>query len=184
MDSCGVVATLVVRAKRERSHKSRSVRQHVSEMRRRSLVPFSASEKAAVIEHALSERIQGPVVALARIARFSRDLDKTIIQRKVVPYAILPGGKFVPVVGESCHNELADATQCELLLRRVEDRHCDECDIRVRWLDLRRREFVLRDIRDTVLGFWHETEPFGHLLFESLHTLGHVGGRVGGRGRQ
>ena len=47
-----------------------------------SLVAFSASEKAAVVEHIFGERIERPEVSFARVARLSRYFDEAIIEAK------------------------------------------------------------------------------------------------------
>lgn len=99
------------------------------------LVPLAPAQEAAVVEHVLGHRVQRPVVALARVARFPRDLDETVVQRQVVPDRVLPRGKFVPVVREPGHDELADAAQRELLVRRLQNGHGDERDVAVRRLD-------------------------------------------------
>lgn len=47
--------------------------------------------------------------------------------------AVLPALLVVVVVGESIHDELVDATERDLLVGRVANRHGDQRDVGVRW---------------------------------------------------
>lgn len=120
-----------IAADREGSH-YRAIPENV--VRGRPLVSLPASQKATVVEHVFRERVQGPIIALSRIAGLARNLDEAIVERQVVPDGVLPGGKLVVIIGEAGHDELADAAQRQLLLRRLQDRHGDESDVRVGWL--------------------------------------------------
>ena len=45
--------------------------------------------------------------------------------------AVLPRRELLPIVSEPVHDELADSAQRQSFLRRLEDRHGDEGDVRV-----------------------------------------------------
>ena len=57
------------------------------------------------------------LVTFTRIARFSWYFNKTVVEGEVVTDRVLPSGEPVAVVRETVHDELADATQRQLLLR-------------------------------------------------------------------
>lgn len=44
------------------------------------LVPLAPPKEAAVVEHVLGHRVQGPVITLARVTRFPRNLDEAIVE--------------------------------------------------------------------------------------------------------
>lgn len=111
-----------VAADGEGSH-YRTVPQYI--VRRWPFVALPASQKATVVEHIFRQRIQGPVIAFSRVSRLPRNLDEAIVERQIVPDGVLPGGKFVVIIGEAGHDEFADAAQRQLLLRRLQDRHGD-----------------------------------------------------------
>lgn len=73
------------------------------------LVSLAASQEAAVVEHVFAGRVQRPVVSLPGVAGLTGDFHETVVERKVVPYRILPHGILVPVEGEPVPNELADS---------------------------------------------------------------------------
>jgi len=102
-------------------------------VRGRPLVPLPASQKTTVVEHVFRQRVQGPIIALSRISWLARNLDEAIVERQVVPDGVLPGGKLVVIIGEARHDEFADAAQRQLLLRRLQDRHGDQSDVRIGW---------------------------------------------------
>lgn len=89
------------------------------------LVSLATPQEAAVIEHVFGKGIQRPVISLSRIARFPWNFNEAIVQRQIVPYGILPRWKFVVIIRKPGHYELADATKGQLLLRRLQYRHCD-----------------------------------------------------------
>ena len=97
-----------------------------------SLVALAATEERSVVEHVLCHGIQSPIVSLAGIARFARDLDETVVETEIVSDRILPGWESIAIVRESIHDELADAAQCELLVRSRKDGHRYEGDVRIR----------------------------------------------------
>lgn len=70
---------------------------------------LAAPQEAAVVEHVLRGRIEGPVVALTGVARLAGDLDEAVIEGEVVSDAVLPGGEALTVVGEARHDEITDA---------------------------------------------------------------------------
>ena len=137
-----------VAADRESGH-DRAIPEDV--VGRRPLVALPPAQEAPVVEHVLGEGIEGPVVALARVAGLARYLDEAVVEREVVPDGVLPGGELVVVVGEPRHYELADAAEGELLLGRLEDRHRYEGYVRVWGLYQRRRELVRRVVRALVI---------------------------------
>ena len=90
-----------------------------------------APQEAAVLEHVVGVRVQGPVAALARFLVVAGHLDEALVEREVVADAVLPALLVLPVEGEAVHDELVDAVQGDLLLRRVLDGHGDESDVAV-----------------------------------------------------
>ena len=99
------------------------------------LEAFASTQKRAVVEHVLTVGVECPVVALARVALLARLLDKAVVERQVVAYGVLPGGKALAIVGELAHDELAYARQSEALLGRLQNGHRDKRYVRVRRLD-------------------------------------------------
>ena len=97
-------------------------------------LPFSPPEEASVVEHVLGEGVQGPVVALAGIPGLPRYFDEAVVEREVVPDAVLPRGELLLVIGEAVPDEVADAAQRQPLVRRLKNGHRDEGDVRVRRL--------------------------------------------------
>lgn len=97
-----------------------------------SLEALPSPKEAAVVEHILRGRVKGPVVTFSRVPRLPRDLDETVIEGQVVPDGVLPGGELVSVVGKLVADEIADATQRQLLQRALQDGHGDEGDVGVR----------------------------------------------------
>jgi len=105
-----------------------------SDLSKLGVVPLEAlppPEKAAVVEHVLGGRVQGPVVALAGVPWLPGDLDEAVVEGQVVPDGVLPGGELLLVVGELAADEVADAAQGQLLLRVLQDGHGDEGDVGV-----------------------------------------------------
>lgn len=96
-----------------------------------SLEALPSPEEAAVVEHVLGGRVQGPVVTFARVPRLPRDLNETVVEGEVVPDGVLPGGELVSVVGKLVADEVTDATQRQLLQRALQDGHGDEGDVGV-----------------------------------------------------
>jgi len=99
------------------------------------LEALASAQEGAVVEHVLAVGVQRPVVAFARVAGLAGHLDKAVVEREVVPYAVLPGGEALLVVGELVHDEVADAAQRQSLLARLQNGHGDQGDVAVGWLD-------------------------------------------------
>ena len=76
------------------------------------LVSLSASEEGSIVEHVLRQGVERPEVALARVARFTRDLYEAVVEAEVVTDAVLPGGELLLVVRESVLDEVADSRKC------------------------------------------------------------------------
>ena len=72
------------------------------------LVAFPPPQERPVVEHVLTCRVQCPVVSFPRVTGLPWNFDEAVIEGKVVPYAVLPHGEFLPVVWETVHNKLAD----------------------------------------------------------------------------
>lgn len=104
-------------------------------MKARSLVSLASAQEASIVKHVLGQRVQSPVVALARVPRLPGDLDEAVVERQVVPDAVLPGGELFAVVGEPVSDELADAAEGQSLVGRLKDGHGDQSDVRIRRLD-------------------------------------------------
>lgn len=116
----------------------------VLQRRSRPLVSFPAAEKTAVIEHILRQRVQRPIVPLPGIAGLARDFYETVVKAQVVPDGVLPRGELLAVIWKSGHDELADAAQRQLLVRRLQDRHRYQSDVGVRRFDELGRRLRLR----------------------------------------
>lgn len=100
-----------------------------------SLVSLATPQEATVVEHVFAGRIQRPIVSFARIARFTWNFDETIVQAQIVTYRVLPIRIFSVIVGKSFANKVTNAGQREPTIRRLNDGHCDQCDVRVRRFD-------------------------------------------------
>lgn len=98
-------------------------------MRRRPLVSLPTSQETTVVEHVFRQRVQRPVIAFSRVPGLARDLNEAVVEREIVPDGVLPGGELVVVIGKAGHDKLADAAQCQLLLRRLQDCHGDQRDV-------------------------------------------------------
>lgn len=61
-----------------------------------------------MIEHVLSGRVQGPVISLAQVSRFPRDLDEAVVKGEIVPDAVLPDGKSLTIVRKFGSDEVTD----------------------------------------------------------------------------
>lgn len=98
--------------------------------------------------HVAAVRVDHPIVALAGVVEAPRDLDETLIQRQVVPDAVLPRGRVHPVERELVHNVLVNAAEREPLLRALRNGHHDQSVVTVIGLfvfvvDRRRRGSVV-----------------------------------------
>lgn len=76
--------------------------------------------------HVAAVRVDHPVVALARVVEAPRYLDEALVQRQVVPDAVLPRGRVHPIERELVHDVLVDAAEREPLLRALRYGHHDE----------------------------------------------------------
>jgi len=72
---------------------------------------FSASQKAAVVEHVAAGRVQCPVAALARPVRSTRQFNETVVERKIVPKRVLPALCVLTIVRKPIHDELINLAQ-------------------------------------------------------------------------
>ena len=70
---------------------------------------LAASQERSIVEHVHAVRVQGPVVALARVARLAGHFDKAVVERQIMAYAVLPSGEALAVIGEFVHYEITDA---------------------------------------------------------------------------
>jgi len=73
--------------------------------------------------HVAAVRVDHPVVAFARVVEAPRYLDETLVQRQVVPDAVLPRGRVHPVERELVHDVFVDAAEREPLLRALRYGH-------------------------------------------------------------
>ena len=91
----------------------------------------TASTKIAAAEVRQVRRMDTPVVALA--IRRATGFDEAIVEREVVPNRVAPAGTTSTKVSVVIQYPLVDVGQDELLLRRTENGHGDQTDVRVRW---------------------------------------------------
>ena len=68
------------------------------------------------------------------IAWLSSDLDETVVETEIVPDGVLPSRKSVAVVRKPVDDEVTDAAQRQSLVWRLQNRHCDQRDVRIRRL--------------------------------------------------
>ena len=97
----------------------------------RSLVSLSSPQEGSIIKHVLSKRIQCPEVSLPRISGFSRHLDKTVIETKIMSDGVLPLRKSLSVVWEPFLDKFTNAIECQPSLWSLYYGHGDQCDVRV-----------------------------------------------------
>ena len=90
---------------------------------------------AAIVEHVIALRIKGPIGSLTGSLIIPCDLDKAIIQRQIVSDTILPPLLILAVVRKAVHDKLVDAVQGNPSVRGVLDRHGNQGDVAVWWLD-------------------------------------------------
>lgn len=108
-----------------------------------------SSQVTSVVEHVVTLRIEGPVGPFSRLLVVACLFDEAVVEREIVPYAVLPALLVFPIEGKLVHDVLVDAVQGDLLLRRCLDCHRDEGDIRVRRFDhLSGRRMSCRRTRD------------------------------------
>lgn len=97
--------------------------------------PPSPPQEAPVFEHVVRVRVQGPVAAFTGLFIVAGHLDKTLIQRQIVPNAVLPALLVVSVKRKPFHDKLVNPIQGHLLVRRVLDSHGDERNVAIGGLD-------------------------------------------------
>ena len=127
----GRVMTVLLRHRAEVRVEERRHRMHRAGVGKVALEPLATSQKAAIVKHVLTGRVERPVIPLPRVARLARDLQETVVEAEVVSYAVLPCRELLPVVAEPVHDELADSAQRQSFLRRLQDGHGDEGDVGV-----------------------------------------------------
>lgn len=97
--------------------------------------PSSPPQEAPVFEHVVRVRVQGPVAAFTGFFIITGHFDKTLVQRQIVSYTILPALLVVSVKRKPFHNKLVNPIQGHLLVRRVLDSHGNERDVTIWWFD-------------------------------------------------
>lgn len=73
----------------------------VTAVTRGSLEALPSAEEAPVVEHVLGGGVEGPVAALAGVARLPGDLEEAVVEGEVVADAVLPRREALSVVRES-----------------------------------------------------------------------------------
>lgn len=96
----------------------------------------TSSEKAPILEHFRTCRMQLPEVSLARWAILPGYLNEAVIQAQIVSDWILPSGPAFAVVWKLCDDVVANLTQSQHLVGRLRNSHGYECNVGVRWLDV------------------------------------------------
>lgn len=91
----------------------------------------------ALLEHVLKRGVQHPEVALALPAGLLGHLDEALVERQVVPYAVLPPFLVLLVIGEPGRDVVVYSTQGQSPVLAVLDGHGDEGHVRVGRLLLR-----------------------------------------------
>lgn len=114
----GRVVVMVMVMRRWHDH---AVRRHRWTVRdavpRRLRGPAAQLTGGAADVHIAAVGVDHPVVTFARVVEAPRYLDETLVQRQVVPDAVLPCGRVHPVERELVHDVLVDTAQRESLLR-------------------------------------------------------------------
>lgn len=93
-----------------------------------------SAPKRAFLKHELTAWIDGPVVAFPRPAQPLGQLDKALVQRKIMPDRVFPALIRSPEEREASLEELVDLTECQPFGGRALDGHNDERDVGVRRL--------------------------------------------------
>lgn len=102
-------------------------------LERLALPPEAARPPAerALLEHELTGRVDGPVVALAGPPEALGQLDEALVERQVVAHGVLPALVGAAEEGEARLQELIDLAERQALAGRALDGHDDERDVRV-----------------------------------------------------
>lgn len=95
----------------------------------RPLESLPPSQEAAVVKHPLARWVECPIVAFAWISRFTGHLHETVVERQVVSNRVLPRWKLFAVVWKTTFDEVADFAESEFSLGRLQNSHCNQCDI-------------------------------------------------------
>lgn len=93
------------------------------------LEPLASSEETPILEHVVALRMKGPEASLARPVGPTRNLYKTVIERKIVPQRVLPPLRVFPIERKPVHYELVDVTEGQHLIRRSLDGHCRQRNV-------------------------------------------------------
>lgn len=113
--------------------------EHRGALARRMLHPkeletLSATQEASVLKHVSTVGMQGPEAALARLVGAAGDLDKAVIEWKVMTEWVLPPLSVLAVIRETIHDEFVDVAEGKHLLRGALDGHSSQRDVGVRRL--------------------------------------------------
>lgn len=81
------------------------------------------------LKHVLECGVQHPKVSFLVPSTLSRNFDKALIQRQIVPYAILPTFFVLLIIGEMGHDEVVYSSQGLSLLSTSVDCHRDESNV-------------------------------------------------------
>lgn len=93
-----------------------------------------SAAKRAFLEHELTARIDGPVVAFPRPAQPLGQLDEALVQRKIMPDRVFPALIRAPEEWEASLEELVDLTECQSFGGGALYGHNDESDVGIRRL--------------------------------------------------
>lgn len=122
------------------------------------LETLAPAEKRAVLKHVDGVWMEGPVGTFAGSVGTSRHLQETVVERQIVTQRVLPSLRVLPVVREALHDVTIDVGEREHPLRRRQDGHRRQGDVRIRWLLVavrfaaRARHFLVGRIRFTRRG--------------------------------
>ena len=100
------------------------------------LVALPSAQEGPVVEHVYGRRVQGPIVPLPWVTRFSGHLHEAVVEGEVVPDRVLPGRELVFIVRKPSHNKVTNLTECHTFLGGLHHSHGDESDIGVGRLDM------------------------------------------------
>lgn len=93
-----------------------------------------SATKRAFLEHELTARVDGPVVAFPRPAQPFGQLDEALVERKIMPDGVLPALIRAPEEREASLEELVDLAECQSFGGGALYCHNDESDVGVRRL--------------------------------------------------
>lgn len=81
--------------------------------------------------HVTAIWVDHPVVSFAGVVKAARDLNEALVQRQVVPNAVLPRGRVHPVKRKLVHDVFVDAAERESLLGALRNGHHDQSVVAV-----------------------------------------------------